>query len=111
MFAQTFRFDSSQFQSRIRSAFEPRKPRHRLVRFALGLVGLTLLALLVMFSVFVGAAMIAAGLVYRLWSRRGKPLDQRKSRDPRVVDGQYSVVGRPALGRDADRQPADRTAR
>ena len=57
MTAQTFRFHSHQFQSRVRSAFEPRKPRHRLLRFAVGLVGLALIVLLVMFGVVVGAAM------------------------------------------------------
>ena len=35
MFAQTFRFDPPS-STRVRSAFEPRKPRHRLLRFALG---------------------------------------------------------------------------
>lgn len=98
MFAHSFRFDSSQFQSRVRNAFEPRKPRHRLLRFGLGLVGLGVLVLLVMFSVFVGAAMIAAGVVYRLWSKRGKPMSHR----PHVVDGEFSVVDRPVLGRSGD---------
>lgn len=84
MFAQNFRFD----QLRFLNGFEPRKPRHRLARFALGLVGLSLLAVLVMFSVVLGAAMIAAGLVWRMWKRRGKPL----ARDTRVVEGEYRVV-------------------
>ena len=86
MFAQTFRFD--QFQSRMRHAFEPRKPRHRALRVALGLVGLTLLALLVMFGLVVGAAMIVAGIAYRLWKRRGQPI----ARDPHVIDGEHRVV-------------------
>ena len=93
MFAHTFRFDSQQFQSRVRSAFEPRKPRHRLLRFALGVVGLGLLALLVMFGVVVGAAMLVAGLAYRLWTRRAKPI----ARDARVVDGEFRVVAKPVL--------------
>ena len=46
MTSQTFRFDSHHFQSRVRSAFEPRKPRHRLLRFALGLLGLGLIVAL-----------------------------------------------------------------
>lgn len=98
MFAQTFRFDSSQFQSRIRSAFEPRKPRHRLLRFALGVVGLGLLALLVVFGVVVGAAMLVAGLVYKLVQRRGKPI-ARTAGDARVVDAEYRVVAKPLLTR------------
>lgn len=103
MFAHSFRFTDHRsqwnaFQSRMRSAFEPRKPRHRLLRFALGVVGLGLLALLVMFSVFVGAAMIAAGLGYKLWKRRGRPVARsRGGRD--VVEGEYRVVAPALLGR------------
>ncbi len=96
MFAQTFRFGTSHFHSRVRSAFEPRKPRHRLLRFALGVVGLGVLAVLVMFSVVLGAAMIAAGLVYKLWKQRGKRLGTG-AHDPRVVEGEFRVVGASAL--------------
>ncbi|MBF6025575.1 hypothetical protein [Lysobacter niastensis] len=88
MFAQSFRFDHLRFLN----GFEPRKPRHRLVRFALGLVGLSLLAVLVMFSVVLGAAMIAAGLVWKMWKRRRQPI----ARDPRVVEGEYRVVRTPS---------------
>lgn len=87
MFAQSFRFDHLRFLN------EPRKPRHRLARFALGLVGLGLLAVLVMFSVVLGAAMIAAGLVWKMWKRRGKPI----ARAPRVMEGEYRVVRAPAV--------------
>lgn len=93
MFAQTFRFGTSHFHSRVRSAFEPRKPRHRLLRFALGLVGLGVLAVLVAFSVVLGAAMIAAGIVYKLWKQRGK----RVARDARVMEGEFRVVDQPVL--------------
>lgn len=89
MFAHSFRFDHHQFQQRMRNAFEPRKPRHRLLRFAVGVVGLGLLALLVMFSVVIGTAMIVAGIVYKLWKGRGKPM---AARDPRIVEGEYRVV-------------------
>ena len=74
-------------------AFAPRKPRHPLVRLAFGLLGLGLLLLLVFFSVFVGIAMLAAGLLYRLLKQRGKPV----ARDARIVDGEYRVVGKAAL--------------
>ncbi len=90
MSANSFRFDSS----RMRSAFAPRKPRHPLVRLALGLVGLGVLGLLIFFSLFVGAAMITAGLVYKLLSQRGKPVAVR---DASVVEGEYRVVRKPAL--------------
>lgn len=96
MFVHTFRFDSAQFQSRVRNAFEPRKPRHPLVRVAFGLVGLALLAVMVVFGVLVGAAMIAAGLLYRLWRSRTAPVARDAHRQ--VVDGEYRVVDRAALG-------------
>ncbi|SDY74253.1 hypothetical protein SAMN04487939_105294 [Lysobacter sp. yr284] len=112
MFAQTFRFADQRsqwnaFQSRVRSAFEPRKPRHRLLRFVLGVVGLGLLALLVFFSVFVGAAMIAVGLAYKLWQRRGKPMTARARAAGDVVEGEFRVVAPQALPGDAGRH-ADR---
>lgn len=98
MFAQTFRFGTSHFHSRVRSAFEPRKPRHRLLRFALGVVGLGVLAVLVMFSVVLGAAMIAAGIVYKLWKQRGtRGVMGAGAHDPRVVEGEFRVVGASAL--------------
>ena len=87
--AYQFRFDSSRF----RNAFAPRKPRHPLVRLALGLLGLGLLLVLVFFSVFVGIAMLAVGVLYRLWKQRGKPI----ARDKNVVDGEFRVVGKAAL--------------
>lgn len=99
MFAHSFRFDHHQFQQRMRNAFEPRKPRHRLLRFAVGIVGLGLLALLVMFSVVIGTAMIVAGIVYKLWTRRGKPM---AARDPRIVEGEFRVVGEREIPRERD---------
>lgn len=90
MFAQSFRFDSS----RLRSAFTPRKPRHPLLRLAFGIVGLGLLCLLIFFSVFVGAAMLAAGLAFKLFSQRGKPTAVR---DANVVEGEFEVLRKPVL--------------
>jgi len=82
--AHAFRFDSARF----RNAFAPRKPRHPLMRVAFGLLGVGVLVLLVFFSVFVGAAMIVGGLLYRLVRQRGKPV----AGDARIVDADYSVV-------------------
>jgi len=65
----------------------PRKPRHPLARVALGLLGLGVLAVLVFFSVFVGAAMLGAGLVVRLLRAR-KPATPRE----RVIEGDAQVV-------------------
>lgn len=97
MTARTFRFDPGLFQSRIRSAFEPRKPRHRLLRFVVGLIGLGVLALLVAFGVIVGAAMLAVGIVYRSLQRRGGPAT--RPRYARVIDAEYRVVPEPLLPR------------
>ncbi|MEJ7745726.1 MAG: hypothetical protein WKF61_03020 [Luteimonas sp.] len=89
MSVHAFRFDSTRFNSsRFRNAFAPRKPRHPLMRLALGLLGVGLLVVLVFFSVFVGAAMVAGGLLYRLVRQRGKPM----ARDARIVDADYHVV-------------------
>jgi hypothetical protein len=94
MFAHAFRFD--QFNTRMRNAFStPRKPRHRALRVVFGLIGLALLAVLVMFGVFVGAAMVAAGLLFKLWKQRGKPI----ARDARVLDGEFRVVDPASLPR------------
>ncbi|MFC5570062.1 hypothetical protein ACFPN1_08335 [Lysobacter yangpyeongensis] len=94
MFAHAFRFD--QFNARVRNTFSaPRKPRHRVLRVLLGLIGLTLLAVLVMFGVFVGAAMVVGGLLFKLWKQRGKPV----ARDPRVLDGEFRTVDPVSLPR------------
>jgi hypothetical protein len=96
MFAHAFRFD--QFSARMRNTFSaPRKPRHRVLRVVLGLVGVAVLAVLVMFGLFVGAAMIATGLLFKLWKQRGKPLANQ--RDSRVLDGEFRVVDSVSLPR------------
>ncbi|WP_045728102.1 membrane protein [Xanthomonas sp. GPE 39] len=78
----------------LRQVFAPRKPRHPLVKLALGLIGLAILAGLVFISVFVGAAMILGGIAMKLLSQRGKrPATVRHQ----VVDGEYRVVRKPAL--------------
>lgn len=94
MFAHVFRFNPTRFDStRLHAAFAPRKPRHPLLRVAFGLFGLVLLALLVVFGVFIGAAMLAGGLLYRLLRQRDKPAVE----DSRVVEGEYRVVDKSAL--------------
>lgn len=77
----------------IRHIFQPRKPRHPLVRVAAGIVGLGILALLVFLSVFVGAAMILAGVAWKLLSKSGT----QTPADPTVVEGEYRVVSKPTL--------------
>lgn len=95
MSSQTFRFNNDFLQSRVRAAFEPRKPRNPLLRFLMGALGLGLLALLVVVGAVIGSAMLAAGLVYRLFRGRGNPLPNRSGSgrsDPSVVEGEYRVV-------------------
>ena len=80
----------------VRNLFAPRKPRHPLLRIAVGLVGLALLAVLVVIGLFVGVAMLAGGLLLRLLRTRGQPI-ARAARDSRVVEAEYRVVGKTAL--------------
>ncbi len=89
MFARHFQFGRSG------SAFAPRKPRHPLMRFTLGLLGLALLGLLIFFGLFIGAAMIAVGIVYKLLSKRGKPVAAAQGGD--AMEGEYRVVRKPVL--------------
>ena len=95
MFAHAFHFDAS----RLQAAFAPRKPRHPLARIAISVLGLGVLAVLVFFSVFVGIAMLSVGLLYRLFSQRGKPVlaEPQSAHDARVVDGEFRVVRKPVL--------------
>jgi len=82
---------------RFRHAFfrvaAPRKPRHRLLRLLLGVLGLALLLVLIAFGVFVGAAMLGAGALLRLWTLR------RTATTPSEValPGEFRVVPKPAL--------------
>jgi hypothetical protein len=83
------RFDASQFGA----MFAPRKPRHPLLRLAVGLLGVALLAMLLVVGVVVGTAMLAVGLARRLLSRRPA---QQPRRHRNVVDAEYRVVDKPA---------------
>ncbi len=88
MFSKIHRFDFT----RARGLFAPRKPRHPLLRLMLGLLGVALLCLLVVVGVFIGAAMIAGGLLFKLLRQRGRPVA-----NPRVVEGEYRVLRKPVL--------------
>lgn len=88
MRVRAFHFDQ------FRHVFAPRKPRHPLVKLAVGLLGLAILAGLVFVSVFVGAAMILGGIAMKLLSQRGKRTSAARQR---VVDGEYRVLRKPAL--------------
>lgn len=83
---------------RFRSAVfdRPRRPRHPMLRLALGLLAVAVLLGLVVVGVFVGAAMLAAGLLWRLWRQRGKrPMPARRA--PGSIDGDFRVVGKSQL--------------
>ncbi|MGV8961008.1 MAG: hypothetical protein ACOH1V_11605 [Stenotrophomonas sp.] len=77
-----------------RNLFEPRKPRNPLVRVALGMLGLVILALMVFVGVFVGAAMILGGLGWKLFAARKA---RRVPTAGNVVDAEYHVVRKAAL--------------
>lgn len=89
MFNRDFAFNQ------FRTLFAPRKPRHPLVRVAVGLLGLAILAAMVFIGVFVGAAMILVGLAWKLLASR-KPGPSRPA-NPNVVEGEYHVVRKSAL--------------
>lgn len=88
MINRTFQF------GQFRSLFAPRKPRHPLVRLAVGLAGVALLGLMVFVGLFVGAAMILAGVAWRLLAQRRAPL---RAADANIVEGEYRVVRKSAL--------------
>ncbi len=87
MYSRIFQFNQ------FRTLFAPRKPRHPLVRVAVGLLGLAILAALVFVGVFVGAAMIIAGLAWKLLAQR----KNARTAPSQVVDGEFRVVRKQAL--------------
>lgn len=80
---QGFRFDP--FKA-------PRRPRHRILRWVLGAVGVALLLGLLFVSVFVGIAMLAVGLLVRLWKQRNKPVAHGNT-----IPGDYRVLPKTEL--------------
>ena len=82
------RLHSSMFDA----LFAPRKPRHPLLRIGIGLVGLALLAVLLVFGVVIGAGMLAVGLVARaLRQPRTRPAQAD------VLDAEFRIVDKPLL--------------
>lgn len=73
----------------------PRRPRHRWLRILLGMAGVGLLLALLFVSVFVGIAMLTAGMLWRLWKQRGRPI-ARPAR-ARCIDGDFRVLGKGQL--------------
>jgi hypothetical protein len=83
------RFDASGFAA----AFAPRKPRHPLVRLAVGLLGIALLLVLLAVALAVGTVLILAGLLRRVIAGGGRAPAARE----RVVEGEFRVVRKPVL--------------
>jgi len=77
------------------AVFEPRKPRHPLTRVLFGLAGIALLAVLLVFGVVIGAAMLVAGLAIRMLAGRKAPA--AAAGGGAVLDGDYRVVDKPLL--------------
>lgn len=68
--------------------YAPSKPRHPLLRLALGLLGIVLLAVLVVVGLFVGLGMLLFSAVRRMLRA---PV-AAPARVESVIDGEYSVV-------------------
>ena len=81
---QGFRFDP--FRA-------PRRPRQRILRWVLGTVGVALLLGLLFVSVFVGIAMLAVGLLVRLWKQRKIPVTAHGD----TIPGDYRVLPKAEL--------------
>ena len=93
MINRTFRDIHARFDaSPLGAVFAPRKPRHPLAKLAVALLGITLLAVLLVFGVVIGSAMLAIGLARRVLGRRKAP----RAAAGRVVDAEYRVVDKPA---------------
>jgi hypothetical protein len=82
------------FNQRVFDRFSaPRRPRHRWLRVVLGIAGVGVLLALLFVSVFVGIAMLAAGMLWRLWKQRGTPIAARAG----SIEGDFRVVGKAQL--------------
>jgi hypothetical protein len=78
----------------------PRPPRHPLLRAGLAVAGLVLLGFFAAFGVLIAALVLVAFAARRVWMQlRGgaRPLDPQATRsaDPKVIDGEFSVVRKP----------------
>lgn len=75
----------------------PSKPRHPLVRVLVGLLGLALLLVLVVFGLVIGLGMLLFTAVRRLLRGARQP---RAAADAGVIEGEYTRVrnSQPPLG-------------
>ena len=77
--------------------FALQPPRNPLLRFALALVGVALLGFFTVFGLVIGAAVLAAFALRRVWLRmRGAaPVSPARPADPQVIEGEFVVVDKP----------------
>ncbi len=73
-------------------SYSPSKPRSALMRLLFGLMGLLLLAFLLVFGVFIGAAMLLFAAVRRLLATR-RPAPAAAKAD-NVIDAEFQVVNK-----------------
>ncbi len=81
-------------------AFYLQPPRHPLARLFLGLVGVALLGFFTVFGLVVAAIGLAGFALHRLYRNLTgqRPITARPV-DPRVIEGEFSVVEKPRLPR------------
>ena len=72
----------------------PCKPRNPPLRIACGLIGVALLAVLVVFGLFVGLGMLMFAAVRRMLRPAATPAAAAQDR---IIEGEYAVVGRPRV--------------
>ena len=70
----------------------PSKPRSPIMRLLFGLMGLLLLAFLLVFGIFIGAAMLLFAAARRLLASRKPAIAVNQAND--VIDGQFQVVSK-----------------
>lgn len=78
------------------SRFEFRRPRNPLLRLGVALLGIAVLALLLVFGLFIGLAMLAftgtRRLVAALMGVSPQAGSRPRANDPHVIEGEYDVV-------------------
>ena len=81
-------------------AFSLQPPRHPLARLFLGLVGVALLGFFTVFGLIVAAIALAGFALHRLYRNlTGQTAVPKHPVDPRVIEGEFSVVQKPRLPR------------
>lgn len=75
-------------------------PRNPLARLVLGAAGLALLGFFTLFGLAIAAVALAGFSLHRLYRNlTGQPLSPTRPLDPRVIEGEFSVVEKPRLPR------------